>query len=63
MWISEVCTWDITTCDTKVNQNKYSNKTFNASIKIETSTKSKKQLVRTKAGLWCKLPSTAPCTG
>ena len=49
MWISEICTGDITTCDTKVNQNKYSNKTFNASIKIEASTKTKKELVRTKA--------------
>ena len=49
MWISEVCTGDITTCDSTVNQNKYSNKTFNASIKIEASTKSKKELVRTKA--------------
>ena len=51
MWISEVCTGDITSCDKKVNQNKYSNKTFNASIKIEESTKSKKELVRTKAVL------------
>ena len=49
MWISEVCTGDITTCDSTVNQNKYSNKTFNASIKIEASTKSKKELIRTKA--------------
>ena len=49
MWISEVCTGDITTCDSIVNQNKYSNKTFNASIKIEASTKTKKELVRTKA--------------
>ena len=51
MWISEVCTGDITTCDSTLNQNKYSNKTFNASIKIEASTKSKKELVRTKAVL------------
>ena len=49
MWISEVCTGDITSCDSTVNQNKYSNKTFNASIKIEASTKSKKELVRIKA--------------
>ena len=49
MWISEVCTGDITTCDSTLNQNKYSNKTFNASIKIEASTKTKKELVRTKA--------------
>ena len=49
MWISEVCTGDITTCDSTVNQNKYSNKKFNASIKIEASTKTKKELVRTKA--------------
>ena len=35
MGISEAYTWDITTCDTKPNQNKYSNKTFNDSIKIE----------------------------
>ncbi len=51
MWISEVCTGDITTCDSTVNQNKYTNKTFNASIKIEASTKTKKELVRTKAVL------------
>ena len=49
MWINEVCTGDITTCDSTLNQNKYSNKTFNASIKIEASTKTKKELVRTKA--------------
>ena len=49
MWISEVCTGDITTCDSTVNQNKYSNKKFNASIKIEASIKTKKELVRTKA--------------
>ena len=49
MWISEVCTGDITSCDSTLNQNKYSNKTFNASIKIEASTKTKKELVRTKA--------------
>ena len=49
MWISEICTGDITNCDSTLNQNKYSNKTFNASIKIEASTKSKKELVRTKA--------------
>ena len=49
MWISEICTGDITTCDSTVNQNKYSNKIFNASIKIEASTKTKKELVRTKA--------------
>ena len=49
MWISEICTGDITTCDSTANQNKYSNKTFNASIKIEASTKTKKELVRTKA--------------
>ena len=51
MWISEVCAGDITTCDSTLNQNKYSNKTFNASIKIEASTKSKKELVRTKAAI------------
>ena len=51
MWISEICTGDITTCDSTVNQNKYSNKKFNASIKIEASTKSKKELVRTKAAI------------
>ena len=51
MWISEVCTGDITTCDSTLNQNKYSNKKFNASIKIEASTKTKKELVRTKAAI------------
>ncbi len=50
MWISEACTDEnITTCDSQKHQNKYSNKIFNASIKIEASTKSKKELVRTKA--------------
>lgn len=46
IWISESCTGDITVCDNSLSQNKFLNKHFNASIKIELSTKSKKNLVR-----------------
>lgn len=46
MWISESCTGDISTCTSELDQSKYLNKSFGASIKIELSTKSKKTLVR-----------------
>ena len=46
MWISESCTDDLTTCTITNSQNKYSGKTFSATIKLEASTKSKKTLTR-----------------
>ena len=46
IWISESCTGDIDTCDPTLSQSKYLNKSLNASIKVELSTKSKKELVR-----------------
>ncbi|MGN1311700.1 MAG: hypothetical protein ACI4U4_01650, partial [Bacilli bacterium] len=46
MWISESCTDDLTTCTITNSQNKYSGKTFSATIKLEASTKSKKTLIR-----------------
>lgn len=46
IWISESCTDNISACDPALAQNKYLNKTFNASVKVEVSTKSKKELVR-----------------
>jgi len=46
LWISESCTGDITECDSSLDQSKYLNKTLKADIKLELSTKSKKQLVR-----------------
>lgn len=47
MWISETCTDNIGTCDYTMSQNEYLNKSFSASVKVELSTKSKKNLVRT----------------
>lgn len=47
IWISESCTDNISACDPALAQNKYLNKAFNASVKVEVSTKSKKELVRT----------------
>ena len=47
MWISEACTGDLSTCDITKNQDKLLGKIFNAQIKLETSTKSKKTLTRT----------------
>ena len=49
MWISEACTGDLSTCDITKNQDKLLGKTFNAQIKLEASTKSKKTLTRTAA--------------
>ena len=46
MWISESCTDDLTTCTITNSQNKYSGKTFSATIKLEANTKSKKTLTR-----------------
>ncbi|UKI26305.1 MAG: hypothetical protein L6V91_05665 [Bacilli bacterium] len=47
MWISEACTGDLSTCDITKNQDKLLGKIFNAQIKLEASTKSKKILTRT----------------
>ena len=47
MWISEACTGDLSTCDITKNQDKLLGKIFNAQIKLEASTKSKKTLTRT----------------
>ena len=47
MWISEACSEELSTCDITKLQDKLQGKTFNASIKIEASTKSKKSLTRT----------------
>ena len=49
LWISESCTGDISTCSKEQEQNKYLNKTFSASIKLELFTKTKKTLVRNTA--------------
>ena len=49
LWISESCTGDISTCSKEQEQNKYLNKFFSASIKLEMSTKAKKTLVRNTA--------------
>lgn len=46
MWVSESCTGDIKTCNKKDNQNKYLGKNISANIKVELTTKSKKELVR-----------------
>ena len=47
LWISESCDSSITECDASMDQSQYLNKILNGSIKIELSTKSKKELVRT----------------
>ena len=47
MWISEACTGDLSTCDITKNQDKLLGKIFNAQIKLEASTKTKKALTRT----------------
>ena len=46
LWISESCTGDITECDSSMDQSKYLGKEFSASIKVELSTKSKKNISR-----------------
>ena len=46
LWISESCTGDITECDSSMDQSKYLGKEFSASIKVELSTKSKKEVSR-----------------
>ncbi len=46
LWISESCPGDIAGCDPALEQSKYLNKHFSASIKIELTTKAKKPLVR-----------------
>ena len=46
MWISESCTGDIASCTSNDDQSKYLNKSFSFDIKLETATKSKKDLTR-----------------
>ena len=46
MWISESCTGDIASCTSSADQSKYLNKEFSFDIKLETATKSKKDLTR-----------------
>ena len=46
IWISEQCTGDITSCGEETNTTPLMNKTLSGNIKIELSTKSKKELVR-----------------
>ena len=46
LWISEACSGDITECNSSMDQSKYLNKTLNGTIKIELSTKSKKNINR-----------------
>ena len=46
MWISESCTGDIANCTNSDNQFKYVGKSFSFNIKLETATKTKKELTR-----------------
>lgn len=46
MWISESCTGDIANCTNSNNQFKYVGKSFSFNIKLETATKTKKNLTR-----------------
>ena len=46
IWISEQCTGDITSCGEETNTTPLMNKTLSGNIKIELSTKSKRELVR-----------------
>lgn len=46
MWISESCTGDIANCTNSDNQFKYVGKSFSFNIKLETATKTKKDLTR-----------------
>ena len=46
IWISEQCTGEITSCGEETNTTPLMNKTLSGNIKIELSTKSKKELVR-----------------
>ncbi len=52
MWISEACTGDLSTCDITKNQDKLLGKIFNAQIKLEASTKTKKTLTRTAISIY-----------
>jgi len=46
LWISESCEGSITGCFPYMDQSEYLNKKLNGNIKIELSTKSKKELKR-----------------
>ena len=49
MWISESCAGDIANCTNSDNQFKYVGKSFSFNIKLETATKTKKELTRKTA--------------
>ena len=49
MWISESCIGDISNCTNSDNQFKYVGKSFSFNIKLETATKTKKNLTRKTA--------------
>lgn len=63
IWISEQCTGDITSCGEETNTTPLMNKTLSGNIKIELSTKSKKELVRplTASKTIINLASTDAC--
>ena len=63
IWISEQCTGDITSCGDETNTTPLMDKTLSGNIKIELSTKSKKELVRpvTATKTIVNLASTDAC--
>ena len=63
IWISEQCTGDITNCTEDMDVSSLRNKTLSGNIKIELSTKSKKELVRplTANKAIINLASTSAC--
>ena len=63
IWISEQCTGDITNCTEDMDVSSLRNKTLSGNIKIELSTKSKKELVRplTANKTIINLASTSAC--
>ena len=63
IWISEQCTGDITNCTEDMDVSSLRNRTLSGNIKIELSTKSKKELVRplTANKTIINLASTSAC--
>ena len=63
IWISEQCTGDITNCTKDMDVSNLRDKTLSGNIKIELSTKSKKELVRPVAAntTIINLASTSAC--
>lgn len=55
IWISETCSGSIETCNEFSDQSDMLNKTFSGNIRIELSTKGKKELVRTTNGSYATL--------